>query len=143
MEAGLGALVREYIGPLPLIPAEQTLLDLERARMRAADHESLFLRTMSDSEPDEDSEEDSEAEDEDPEEDAEAEDEPMVTGRVFLVGDRVRVSPTFGGYAELRGASGTVTHIDEDVTVNLDASVPVIGGLDFTHSPHNFEHLRE
>ena len=138
MVAGLGALVREYIGPLPLIPAEQILLDLERARMRAADHESTLLEQildvadmMSDSESEEESEE---------------EDEPMVTGRVFLVGDRVRVSPTFGGYAELRGASGTVTHIDEDVTVNLDAPVPVIAGLPwrtFTHSPHNFEHLRE
>ena len=38
MEAGLGALVREYIGPLPLIPAEQILLDLERARMTAEDY---------------------------------------------------------------------------------------------------------
>ena len=43
MKPGLGALVKESLGPLPLIPAEQVLLDLERARMRAEDHDSDLL----------------------------------------------------------------------------------------------------
>ena len=122
MEAGLGALVKESLGPLPLIPAEQVLLDLERARMRAEDHESEILKLRQnvddvmgdDNESDVDSESDEDLEDED-----------MVPEHVFLVGDRVRVSPNCGGYAELRGASGTVTHVDMDVTVRLDAPVRV------------------
>ena len=90
-----------------------------------------------------------------PEPDGDSEDEDVVSAvdttidapfrHVFLVGDRVRVMPTFGGYAELRGASGTVINIDADVTVRFDAPVPVIAGLPwptFTHSPHNFEHFR-
>lgn len=91
----------------------------------------------------------------DPEADGDSQDEEVVSAvdtmvdapfrHVFLVGDRVRVTPTFGGYAELRGASGTVTHNVADVTVRFDAPVPVIAGLPwqmFTHSPHNFEHFR-
>ena len=143
MEAGLGVLVKESLGPLPLIPAEQALLDLERARMRAEDHESELLKLgqiLDDVDMDDDSESDV-----DPESDEDSEDEDTVTGHVFLVGDPVRVSPTFGGHAELRGASGTVAHVDMDVTVRLDAPVPVIAGLPwqmFTHRPHNFEQFR-
>lgn len=204
MEAGLGALVKQSLGPLPLIPAEQALLDLERARMKAEDysqgnaphhgsqtwrqtHRSCNQKILSlanvianvdtvvqwhecgqtdasdrpltpehclaqirakidvvmvdDSESEVDLEADTE-----PESDEDSEDEDMVTGHVFHVGDRVRVSPNFGGYAELRGASGTVTHVDMDVTVRLDAPVrvhPRVTWQTFTHSPHNFEHLRE
>ena len=88
MEAGLGALVKESLGPLPLIPAEQVLLDLERARMRAEDHESeiLKLRQIVDDVMDDDSESDV-----DPESDEDLEDEDMVPEHmfrhVFLVGD--------------------------------------------------------
>ena len=91
-----------------------------------------------------------------PEPNGDSEDEEVVSAvdttidapfrHVFLLGDRVRVSPTFGGYAVLRGASGTVTHNDADVTVRFDAPVPVIAGLPwwtFTHSPRNFEHFKE
>ena len=109
MEAGLGALVKESLGPLPLIPAEQVLLDLERARMRAEDHSTLLkLGQILDDVVgmDDDSESDV-----DPESDEDLEDEDMVPGHVFrhvfLVGDRVRVSPNVG-LAELRGATGTV-----------------------------------
>ena len=128
---------------MPLIPAEQVLLDLERARMRAEDHESeiLKLRQIVDDVMDDDNESDV-----DPESDEDLEDEDMVFGHVFLVGDRVRVSPTIRGYADLRGASGAVTHVDMDVAVRLDAPVrihPRITWQIFENLPLNFEHLRE
>ena len=145
MEAGLGALVKESLGPLPLIPAEQVLLDLERARMRAEDHESeiLKLRQIVDDVMDDDSESDV-----DPSSDEDLEDEDMVPERVFryvfLVGDRVRVSPNFHGLAELRGATGTVVYVDEDVRVRLDVPLSRPYGQTFTTTPpHDLEHLRE
>ena len=92
----------------------------------------------------------------DPEADGDSQDEQVVSAmdttidapfrHVFLVGDRVRISPTFGGSAELRGAIWTVMLNDADVTVRFDAPAPGIAGLPwqtFTHSPHNFEQFRE
>ena len=142
MEAGLGALVKESLGPLPLIPAEQVLLDLERARMRAEDHESeiLKLRQIVDDVMDDDNESDV-----DPESDEDLEDEDMVFGHVFLVGDRVRVLPNFGGgHAELHGATGTVYSVNQYVAVRLDAPVRIPRAVwSVEGSPHNFEHLKE
>ena len=145
MEAGLGALVKESLGPLPLIPAEQVLLDLERARMRAEDHESeiLKLRQIVDDVMDDDSESDV-----DPSSDEDLEDEDMAPERVFryvfLVGDRVRVSPNFEGHAELHGATGAVYIVNQYVTVRLDAPVLIRRAVwSVEGSPHNFEHLTE
>ena len=142
MEAGLGALVKESLGPLPLIPAEQVLLDLERARMRAEDHESeiLKLRQIVDDVMDDDSESDV-----DPSSDEDLEDEDMVPERVFrhvfLVGDRVRVSQL--GPEELCGATGTVVYVGEVVSVHLDVPMTRPDGVMFTSFPHYFEHLTE
>ena len=104
MEAGLGALVKESLGPLPLIPAEQVLLDLERARMRAEDHESEILKLrqlLDDVDMDEDIESDVDSESYE-----DLEDEDMVPEHVFLVGDRVRVSPNSGGMQYFAGRVG-------------------------------------
>ena len=66
-------------------------------------------------------------------------------GSGFSVGDHVRVSRAFGGYVQLRGARGLVTRRGADITVSFIEPVPVIGGVSwrtFTHSHHNFQHVR-
>ena len=80
--------------------------------------------------------------DEGTDEDTDEDDVPF--RHVFLIGDRVRVRPTFGDFTELSGLTGTVTQNGEDVQVRFD-NPPVTGGAlwhTVSHAAHNFEHIQ-